>query len=80
MESMAVMTVATSGPKRRTDAKTKASETEMRARTPGIRTVKDPVRSVNAARKAQSPQTPLAKTFFTDNTAIADPAKITAPR
>ena len=49
-QSEATMTVAGAGPNRRTDAKTKASETEMRAAIEGTFTEKDPVRSVSAAR------------------------------
>ena len=56
MESMATITVATEGPNANTDAKTKASETEIRASNPGTLTVKDPVSSVKAARIHHSPQ------------------------
>ena len=49
-QSMATMTVAVLGPNSRTEAKTKASETEMRAAIDGIFTENDPVKKVNAAR------------------------------
>jgi len=79
-ESMAVMTVATDGPKSNTDANTKASETEMRASRLGILTVKEPVRSVKAANTTQSPQVGRSITFRSASTAMLDPARITALR
>jgi hypothetical protein len=48
--SNATMTVAPDGPKKRTAAKTKASETEIRALIEGSLTLKEPVRKVRTAR------------------------------
>ena len=44
------MTVAGAGPKSRTEAKTNASETEIRAAIDGTLTEKEPVSQVKAAR------------------------------
>jgi hypothetical protein len=49
-QSRATITVADAGPKSRTDAKTKASDTEILAAIDGTFTEKDPVKRVNAAR------------------------------
>ena len=59
IESIATITVATDGPSAKTDANTKASDTEIRANRPGILTVKDPVRRVRAASTTQSLQPSL---------------------
>ena len=48
------MAVAVEGPKRSTDAKTNASDTEIRAAMVGMRTVKEPVRVVKAASTSHS--------------------------
>jgi hypothetical protein len=47
--SRTTIIVAAAGPNKRTAAKTKVSETESLAATPGIRTVKEPLRSVSTA-------------------------------
>src|SRR5688572_22858818 len=52
--SRATIEVAAAGPKRRTAAKTKASDTEIFAGTAGIFTENDPVSRVKAARTSHS--------------------------
>jgi hypothetical protein len=47
---MATITVAGAGPNSSTDAKTNASETDIRAAIDGILTENDPVKNVSAAR------------------------------
>src|SRR5688572_32660852 len=56
-ESRATISVATCGPKSSTPAITKASETEIRASTDGTLMLKEPVRSVSAARSRSEEHT-----------------------
>src|SRR5678815_3933139 len=79
-ESRATITVATGGPNTRTDVKTNASDTEMRAMRPGTRTVNEPVRRVRTASTSQSLQISLAYTSFAESIATLDPARMTTPR
>ena len=77
VQSIATMTVAASGPNSRTDANTKASETEMRAATEGIFTENDPVKNVNAARISHCVETGCVAMRKTEYAIAARPVAVT---
>ena len=79
-ESTATITVATEPPKSRTDAKTKASETEIRIDSRGILMVNEPVRSVSAPRTNHSEGSCARKISAADLAAIAQPVAITTAK
>ena len=79
-ESSGTMIVATCGPKSRTPANTKASETEIRASTEGTLILKEPVRRVSATRTNQSEPTGCWISSKTDWLIASVPSTMTDAR
>src|SRR5688572_11043631 len=78
--SSATTIVAAAGPKRRTAAKTKVSDTDNRAGIVGTLTVKDPLRSVRPARMNHSYPTGSRRRSYSECRTTENPATITAAK
>src|SRR5262245_42942245 len=76
--SRTTVTVPDATPKSRTDAKTNVSETVRRAVIDGTFTVKEPVRTVRAARINHSGRIGFARTAANECTTAASPTVTTA--
>jgi hypothetical protein len=76
-ESTATITVATEVPKSSTDAKTKASETDIRIESFVMRIVKEPVNNVRAAKTNHSDETGCKASAITEIRVSARPTPIT---
>ena len=77
-QSRATITVGGAGPNSRTEANTKASETEIRAAMDGTFTEKEPVKRVSAARIIHWFETGRTTRVIAENAVTVSPAPMTA--